>query len=93
MQRIILAGLAGLALGWSFLAYAQVAPPTAAADGVAGEAFAGLAYLVQSFGLPGVLAWLGWLLGRHGGVPVRVVVDLDPETRRVLAAARAPEDR
>lgn len=77
--------------GWSFLAFSQPTPPMAEPVSVAappspehGSDIALLAYLVQSMGLPGVLAWLGWQLGRSGGVPVRVTVEMSGEDRKLL---------
>lgn len=87
LRKGALALILGVILGWSFLAYGQPAEPPVIPSG--DSQMAALAYLVQSFGLPGVLAYLGFML--RGGVPLVHTHTLSEDDRNILRSLRPKE--
>jgi hypothetical protein len=79
--RCLVTGCLGLVLGVAAVAHGQDAPPpTVTTQAI--DPLTGLLGLMQAGGLPAVLAGLGWLLGRGGGVPV--TIQLHGDDRELL---------
>ena len=73
---VTLAALGGV-LGLAVTAWGQEMgfEPSAVPVGTMDPAGHALIEALKGLGLPGVLAWLGWSLGRSNGIPIRVVAD------------------
>jgi hypothetical protein len=74
----------GALLGLAWNAWAQ-ADPTVPAEALTDPGLHTLVELLQGGGLPAVVAILGWLAGRWGGVPL--VVSLHADDRALLERA------
>lgn len=84
-----LGALLGLVVGLAAVAHAQ--DPTDVVALADPSGLSTLVELVSGGGLPAVLAVLGWLAGRWGGIPVApltITVQLSPEDRAELKRAR-----
>ncbi len=92
--RCTVGALLGALVGVAAVAHAQDPADVVALADPSG--ISTLVELVSGGGLPAVLAVLGWLAGRWGGIPVApltITVQLSPEDRAELKRARRALER
>lgn len=90
----VIGALIGALVGLAAVAHAQ--DPTDVVALADPSGLSTLVELVSGGGLPAVLAVLGWLAGRWGGIPVApltITVQLSPEDRAELKRARRALER
>jgi len=84
-HRCVQWALYGAVLGLACLGSAWAQDPAAgagAATAVADPTLDVLTRVGTSLGLPGVLAWIGWQLGRAGALTVRI--ELGPDSKEFV---------